>query len=1308
MIQWLRYWVVVLCVCLSTSVFAEWQYLKNFSAPVKSVHFLNNLGKPEVGFVGLSNGKIWRTADSGKTWFESTVPTTPAAICNFYFKDAQNGWCSVRPSVVQTSCCYRTTDGGLSWSPLNIPGIAVCVYYNPLLQELYLILWSGEAVVSKDQGNTWNTLAPINMNGIDMSGPFGIMGVLRGESVRVTRDGGITWLPSPLQAESWQPVVIPGTTNFFVLGEKTRSIYHSSDAGISWNTVYTFPGSIAPTGQISCSNQALFVQTSSGMYASIDQGKSWRNICGPANNLDTRFHVGDQALYAGDPYGSLWYNPNPLLEQKLSLTNTLQVSAPDCSSKDTTIVLNYEGSCVGNLLGISMQNKSGQSFYLKDKFYNKPLTGSDSLHISYIPADNLSDTAILFLRFSAGDYFVDTTVTLIGNKIGGPDYVMNATSISFPQMNTCSPLPDTAIVFTNTSCKEIKILSVLTDDPSLQLPANRFPMTLKPSDSVHIDLLLKKLLPGLHSSKVKLTIERGGSGLRHDVTLDLDYHVLGEIKSLYASDLSINVKDLCGNFDTVIEVINPFCDSVYVTNLSIKDPKVLTIIPFSGIKLAPLGSIQLPVRFLSKATNVYTLPVALSFWYKNALVDTVLAMKVQIKNDGTVAPLFQTTTVQYDSVSTCSSLDKILHLTNRQCVPFTVKKGIVKGINAEDFVLLTPGVDRQVMPDSSFALSIRYKPLAARSSKANLVLTIESNNIVKDTSISLNGTSFDNLSINSSATVIDFGAVSRCSTPRKSVMLTSQGCTDLMIASASLVQGTVFQLNSIPKLLTGGGTAELNVELQPTKIGKVTDKLLVLLRSSAGVERLLSYDITADVTETATSVSFYPAAIKNNSLKSCEQNDTVIVLKNAGSCDPLRITEVTSSNPNFLQVAASRTLPCILPSGDSLLLFATVTPTSDKEELATVSIKGDNYDSAIQVGGIVEASGKALAVSDQVMFTTTLCQNSQRNVTLTNTGCFDLQLDSLNLSNSGYALTSNINWPVILKAGEERQVPVNYSPSSTDTVEGTLTIFSENGKLNKTVKLLGIAVDTRSVLELSLRRDDVQQMKAGDTTSVAIVMGQPIPGNAGLKTVECILDYNGDFWTSENRIDLADGWKLLNSTYGKKRIVLTLERTNTLDITAGVIARIHLRTILTDTEKTVIRLSNIICNKEDSLFDQCGLIIRTVDPEIDLALDNNCGDESIRKGMRGDLSFTRLRVFPNPAGRTTNSHVTVDIGISQDQPVTFLLQDHLGRAIKKLDYDLTLGNHQLDLDLTALPEGTYVLVAQSPFQTLTRKLSIFH
>ncbi len=325
--------VTIALLLLSHSLNAQWRKIAEFQVPVglenivgeyiTSIYFLDLPGPPRIGFVG-TEPDLWKTTNGGTTWLNVGGGTQHNTSFEYYvtdicFKDSLTGWFSMFGG---TDACYRTTDGGNSWTQLRVPDSnygAVSIYYNPNTNRLFLGMADGGVQVSTDIGNTWHLVTSAEAGGFSFwNDSMGIASAYPTDStvgIMRTTDGGLSWILVDMLADGNQPLAIPGTSIGFEADRGRIIIRRSDDYGQTWRVLKDFGPlqdsqvtSLAPygTGMIRGDLSRLYIQTDSGIYVSIDSGYTWKFDGGPTyftNFSNDRFYSVDGITFAGMTYG---------------------------------------------------------------------------------------------------------------------------------------------------------------------------------------------------------------------------------------------------------------------------------------------------------------------------------------------------------------------------------------------------------------------------------------------------------------------------------------------------------------------------------------------------------------------------------------------------------------------------------------------------------------------------------------------------------------------------------------------------------------------------------------------------------------------------------------------------------------------------------------------------------------------------------------------------------------------------------------------------------------------------------------------
>lgn len=335
--------------------------------------------QPNVFYMGVNNGGVWKTTDYGRTWFpvfdnESTGSIGTIAIAssdpNTIYVGSGEGL--QRPDLSVGNGIYKSTDAGKTWTHLGlrdgqqIPKIAI----DPKNPNRIFVAVLGHPYGpneergiyrSTDGGKTFEKVLYMNENvggddvDIDPSNPnivYATMwearqgpwenGAWSGTHGGIYKsiDGGTTWkkiqkgLPDNLvQAHV---AIAPSSPNtVYVIFSTTQpngygtgggmGMYRSDDAGETWKGDISedgrpkakIGGGDLPEISVDPQNAETIYSTSIVLWRSTDGGKTWTGIKGAPG---------------GDDYQNIWINP---LHPEVFLVNSDQGAAVSVNGGQT-------------------------------------------------------------------------------------------------------------------------------------------------------------------------------------------------------------------------------------------------------------------------------------------------------------------------------------------------------------------------------------------------------------------------------------------------------------------------------------------------------------------------------------------------------------------------------------------------------------------------------------------------------------------------------------------------------------------------------------------------------------------------------------------------------------------------------------------------------------------------------------------------------------------------------------------------------------------------------------------------------------
>jgi photosystem II stability/assembly factor-like uncharacterized protein len=242
-------------------------------------------------------GKVYLSADSGKTWQEIATPTRLALLCAG-FGDEKNGWTAGQAGVI-----LHTADGGKTWSEQK-SGIEASLLGIHALDAMHACAVGADStvVLTSDGGNTWlraaqpgseppkegQAAAPgFNIFGVKMIDPNTICVAGYMGRIFLSRDTGKTWaeIKSPLYDAENQVgrtiFTLSGAGGVIAAAGTDVAILLSKDDAITWTE--TDPGIHEPEiFGIDLEGQAGLAAGSAGtVLVSSDGGVTWKKLTTP-------------------------------------------------------------------------------------------------------------------------------------------------------------------------------------------------------------------------------------------------------------------------------------------------------------------------------------------------------------------------------------------------------------------------------------------------------------------------------------------------------------------------------------------------------------------------------------------------------------------------------------------------------------------------------------------------------------------------------------------------------------------------------------------------------------------------------------------------------------------------------------------------------------------------------------------------------------------------------------------------------------------------------------------------------------------
>ena len=305
--------------------------------------------QPNVFYMGMVNGGVWKTTDAGRTWnpiFDDqptgSIGAIDVALSNPNIIYVGSGEGLHRPDLATGDGIYKSTDAGKTWSHVwvnnnqQIPRIAI----DPVNPERVYVAVLGHpygpnpergVFRTTDGGKSWQKVlytdeytgaaevqvAPGDGNTVyaalwdSQHGPWENSSFLgRNSGLYKSTDGGTTWkqltkgLPTADDGLGRIGIAIapsnPNRVYAIVGAQRGGALYRSDDAGESWTVASTDNNIAGKADDMSApavdpKNPDVIYSANTVAWKSTDAGKTWKSHRGAPG---------------GDDYQRYWINPN--------------------------------------------------------------------------------------------------------------------------------------------------------------------------------------------------------------------------------------------------------------------------------------------------------------------------------------------------------------------------------------------------------------------------------------------------------------------------------------------------------------------------------------------------------------------------------------------------------------------------------------------------------------------------------------------------------------------------------------------------------------------------------------------------------------------------------------------------------------------------------------------------------------------------------------------------------------------------------------------------------------------------------------
>jgi len=1340
------------CLFLLTLVFTllagkasaqPWTLLNTWDSHIEVVHFNYKFTPPTVGFVGLSNGEIWRTNTAGASWTKAIMnPTTDQRITCFTFKNANIGWATCMNNT--GGSVYMTTDGGIQWNLITTsPNQGNGIYYNAPTNRLFFASTLNDFSVSVDDGTNWASVAGNfqNTTGIAFSdGMFGIATRDGGNSLLRTTDGGQTWATVAFTNDSWQPLGVGGTSTFFVSTiSGTVGVHRSTDGGATWTLQGTLPATETnPTGDIKGDRCNLFAQGLNGLYISKDQGKTWA-IQGtlpppaPGNVTNTRFSLGPNGIYAGEVaglQGKLWEDDFTLPKIGLNFPQkNYSVGASACNPADTFIVVRAcECDPSITLQSVEFTGQGASKYSVPSSFsFPAEVCDSTAIPISYTSATDSYDTSLVIFHFQNNETIpqkLDTYTNFFGH-VDPLGLAPSNPKVSLKVPETCI-VWDTTLVLKFNACDPVTITNLRIDDSSnFRIDRDFMQYSTGPQGTLQIHVFANPTQSGLRSATI--TVDFVAGAITQTLTIPLQVNALKAVRPVIQG-FTMNVPNGCALRDTMVTIQNTQCDTLKITTLDFfGDTSAFSFEKPALPLLVPPGE-KVTLNFRSK--KVYkrgTIFANLRYAWTGSGEDILqqIPLNTIIQNDLPLTVQSAPGNFAFGNVSLCGSKAIWMKLTNTLCSDIEIIDVQLTSGPSEFTLGHVPTFPRKLVTGAKDSILVDFVPTVGGSKTGTVTVTLRRDGVTQTVSYNVTGNAVTTANAEVSEPLLTYDTTNICSPidsfETRTTYIRNESCDSVQVTQFSNTNGDDFALvePALPFWIHKGDSVQVKVILRPKKGGDASGEFDIRLAPKGGAEVSLKLTTQGFVRPAVRNIAFTAPSINIlDSLKSCQSKDTSITLTNNGLCDTMVINDiVTNGSGAFSILNKPANFPVRLAPGESITITLHIDPGTNNPPVLDGNLTFvSNPDTAIPLhvlAQICATNTQRLSLDNpDTVFNAERCKKLTRTFTVQSIGSGQATIDQITLTSAGqsthWKLVSPTSFPVNVPAGQSTTIVVEYDPDGSGDQTAQLTITSAGASYSRTLSLSGNDNALHPTVKLGLRLADNQKATRVNITepvTLSVVGVDQIDGTLGVTSVALTLNYNGDVLNLPS-VTAMNGWTLGNNTVGNNSLNLVFNHAAGAIPANTEIAQVKFTTILSDSTNSIVWMDQTQFNKDDPNFDRCIASAVSAEDTLNIAVDIHCTDSVLLRQLRGDqFNVGNLIIRPNPMGGGATNSGGVSFDLLRDAHVKIDLIDPVGRlANTVLDKDLVKGHHNVPLTVQKNSQGWYLLTITSEGVQMTKKI----
>src|SRR5712691_5422164 len=346
---------------------------------------------------------------------------------------------------------------------------------------------------------------------------------------------------------------------------------------------------------------------------------------------------------------------------------------------------------------------------------------------------------------------------------------------------------------------------------------------------------------------------------------------------------------------------------------------------------------------------------------------------------------------------------------------------------------------------------------------------------------------------------VAFGNVTVGSRSMQAIGLSNTGSVNLTVSLGGAT-GPGFSISGVTRPLTlpPGQSSTFSLQFAPTATGSVSGSVSLVsdAPNSPGTIALSGTGVQPQLSVTPPSVSFGNVLVGSTGVQN-------LTLTNSGGAN-LTIAQGTVTGAGFS--ISGLTFPLTLPPGQSSTLSVQFAPTATGSVSGSVSLVSNapNSPSTIALSGTGVQPQLSVAPPSVSFGNVLVGSTGVQNLTLTNSGSANLTIAQGSFTGAGFSI-SGPTFPLTLPAGQSSTFSVQFAPTATGSVSGSVSLVSNAPNSPSTIALsasgvqpqLSVTPPNASLGNVVVSSSSLQDLTLTNSGGVNLTISQGIVTGAG-------------------------------------------------------------------------------------------------------------------------------------------------------------------------------------------------------------------